>query len=79
MKATGAEVLKQDRLIGGKMSPGFQQSSHPTLQPVFLKPIPSPYLDLEVSHASYLLSSKLAPLYQPICMTNPEFLPQMMF
>lgn len=25
MKATGAEVLKQDRVIGGKMSPGFQQ------------------------------------------------------
>lgn len=25
MKATGAEVLKQDRAIGGKMSPGFWQ------------------------------------------------------
>lgn len=75
MKATGAEVLKQDRLIGGKMSPGFQQSSHPTLQPVFLQPIPSPYLDPEVSRASYSMPSNL---YRAICTKRPEFFPQMM-
>lgn len=54
MKATGAEALKQDRLIGGEMSPGSRQESHPTLQPVFPKPVPSSCLDLDASITSFL-------------------------